>query len=150
VKYLNLLLVAAFVLFYEPAWGDDEKRGCSVTVDSLEFGEYRFFDGTHLDTSGEIEVRCRKKTEVSVYLDAGQNSGGSFYPRKMVFGASSLSYNVYVDVLKSKVWGDGTSGTFIMSDKIRKGEFKYYARIPAGQNVASGVYTDVIIITVVF
>ncbi len=146
MKYINVLPVIALLLLV--GHGDDDSDSCTITADSLNFGEYYYTDSSPLIVSGKIKVSCRRSRHTEVKLDAGQNSGGSFSPRQMDSEGNRLSYNIYTDSKQTEIWGDGTAGTVAQFSKKKKTKFKYYSSIPPGQNLQSGLYADMVIITV--
>ena len=72
----------------------------------------------------------------------------------MTLGASRLSYNLYADPALLSVWGDDTAGsiTQIVTEPVLFGNlaFTAYGRVPPGQFVTPGVYSDTIIVTVTY
>lgn len=119
---------------------------CSVSVSGTNFGTYNIFSATPANSSGDIGINCLGGTPYNVKLDAGVNSSGSFFPRKLYSTAtgSTLTYNLYRDPFYGEVWGDGLSGTYTVSDVgIGSTELiRVYGSIPAGQNVGGGTYGD--------
>jgi spore coat protein U-like protein len=67
-------------------------------------------------------------------------------------GAERLLYNLYLDAARTIVWGDGTGGSQtgpMVTTRGAGGTTTAYVfgRIPAGQDVAAGVYGDTIRVT---
>jgi len=113
---------------------------CLVSATTLDFGTYVPLGAT--TGLGTIEVGCLSL----VKIDAG--GAGSFTPRSMKSPINvALDYNLYVDGAFVQIWGDGTSGTVTNSGP---GILTVYGKIPAGQGVDPGVYSDTVIITVEF
>jgi spore coat protein U-like protein len=87
-------------------------------------------------------------------VSLGTGNSGSYAPRLLSSGVSTLSYNLYTSAAHSSVWGDGTGVTALVSDHVLLivglNTFNYpvYGRIPAGQDAAAGSYTDTIMVTV--
>lgn len=91
---------------------------CTVSSPALVFGAYDAVAGTAVTSSATLSISCsgggRKSAPVTIALDAGANSGGSFNPRVMKDGLSDpLDYNLYIDTsyAAASIWGDGTGGT---------------------------------------
>jgi spore coat protein U-like protein len=73
----------------------------------------------------------------------------------MIFGSSHLNYNLYLDSAYTQIWGDGTGGTVTKSDNIggllgSSISYTVYGRLPGGQNVPAGVYSDTVFVTVIY
>ena len=91
---------------------------------------------------------------VTLELSASAVSGG-FFPRQMRHdtGADRLAYNFYADPGGASVLGDGSGGTVTRSDRVLKNKpwiVTIYGRIPPGQDVAAGSYSDTLTITINF
>jgi spore coat protein U-like protein len=69
----------------------------------------------------------------------------------MKSGRNSLGYNLYISAARNVVWGDGAgaSSTMIVN-KNRTTTLSVFGQIPAGQDVAVGIYTDSITIIINF
>ncbi|NNC64112.1 MAG: spore coat protein U domain-containing protein [Gammaproteobacteria bacterium] len=64
-------------------------------------------------------------------------------------------YNLYSNPARTLVWGDGTGGSLtVFRSKPRPGRQNFslpvYGRIPPTQSVSPGLYSDDIIVTIVF
>jgi len=77
----------------------------------------------------------------------------------MKSGTNTLSYNLYFDAAFTQIRGDGTGGsqvgggTLTLTPSSRTQSVPastIYGRIPAGQDVAAGNYSDTIIVTVTY
>ncbi len=80
-----------------------------------------------------------------VKLDPGRGSGGNFTARKMDGAGNNLNYNLYIDAAGTKIWGDGTGGTFAQPGGSN---LIIYGRIPPLQKVKPGAYSDSVIVIV--
>ena len=120
---------------------------CSVSSGTLGFGNY---NGTAAVLStAAVLVNCSNGGTYQVSLGAGANADGT--TRRMAGPSSSfLGYELYRDSARSLAWGDGAaygarvSGTGSGSAQT----LTVYGRIPAGQNVAVGSYSDSVVVTV--
>lgn len=125
---------------------------CSVGVVSLQFGDYDPLSGITLETEADVYVTCDPAVAYHIELDAGANSGGNFRPRVLARadGAASLDYNIFRDPGRTEVWGDGSDNTFTRPGIGTGAEnhFTAYGRLPGGQNVPIGVYSDVVFVLV--
>jgi len=134
---------------------DAGAANCSITVTALDFGVYDPGSAAPLDMNGNVDVRCTGNAG-SFVLAISQGNAGGFSPRLMLSGPFSMQYNLYTDPARSLIWGDGTGGTSINSgNKPSAGppvnfSFPVYGRIFPNQAVASGLYSDSLLVTVVF
>lgn len=148
MRCIKGLLVLVFLVLTGEAWG----QSCSVTTIAVNFGNYITSAAYPLDTTGYVDITCASGIPYTVRLDTGQNSGGGFNPRKLRLsgGGDTLNYNLYRDSARTEVWGDGTSNTYIQTGIGTSGtaHLIVYGRIPGGQNVKAGLYTDAVIVIV--
>ncbi len=133
---------------------------CSFCATGVAFGNYNPTSSSPTDATGNVHVFCTVllisvASTINISLNPGTGNSGSFSPRKMSSGANRLSYNLYKDTSHTTVWGDGTGGTSIWTNSnlliLVAGtpiDHTIYGRIPAGQYVAAGSYTDTITVTV--
>jgi spore coat protein U-like protein len=127
---------------------------CSISTVGMAFGSYNVFSGSALSSTGSVTIQCTGVgagvDPVTVSLNPG--TGGSFQPRKMFKGIETLSYNLYLDAGGNIIWGDGTGGTqqFASVSNNRAVTLTIFGRIPPGQDVSVGTYTDTIVATINF
>ena len=126
---------------------------CTVTsAVPVAFGGYDMFDSAPTVSTGAISLECVDLAPTdTVRIDLDGGTARSFAARTLVRGLSRLAYNLYLDAVHSLVWGDGTGGS------ASYGPFQpgagvntviLYGKIPAGQSVGAGSYTDTLTITV--
>lgn len=143
------MLSAALLTAAALAWGQDD---CTVSAVSVQFGQYNVIDASPVDAVGSVRVACPPGTGFTVKLDAGEDAGSGFHPRRMHSTTSSgtLDYNLYRDPPHTEVWGDGTNNTFIHVGAATGGVdvVTVYGRLPGQQNVGTGLYRDSIVVTV--
>jgi spore coat protein U-like protein len=135
---------------------------CTIGVTILSFGTYDVFSGTANDSTGTITVTCTQQSApvrnlpVTVSLTTGVS--GSYATRTMKSGANTLNYNMYAESTRTTIFGDGTAGTstiggtfgFTAVGQQLTGTGTIYGRVPAGQDVVAGSYSDTITATVTF
>ena len=141
-------------LISEPAFSQ-----CTVNTSSMSFGNYDVFSNTSLDSAGTVSVNCTKNVvKASVTLSASPASG-IFNPRRMKQsgGSDLLDYNIFLDVSRAVIFGNGAGGTSIIDLKRPTGppapwfqNINIYGRIFPGQNVSVGSYSDILTVTVNF
>jgi spore coat protein U-like protein len=130
-----------------------QSPSCTISVTSVNFGNYNVFSGTALDSTGTITYRCNATAaNISIALSKGASS--TYSPRVMRKGAESLQYNLYRNAARTNVWGDGTGGTAVYTrpnpPNNRDVNLTIYGRVPAGQDVSAGSFTDTIAATINF
>jgi spore coat protein U-like protein len=131
-------------------------QGCTMNATFINFGNYDVFLSTPLDAVGTITINCdRSVRRATVTLTRGLY--GTFNPRRMKRsgGADLLDYNVYTDVTRTAIFGDGTGGSSPVSVNRPPGRrrpwstnINMYSRIPSGQNVSVGSYSDSLTATI--
>jgi spore coat protein U-like protein len=68
-------------------------------------------------------------------------------------GPERLAYNLFTPPSFSTVWGDGSGGSQTQTNLVTRTNpwnATIYGRLPAGQNVPVGSYSDVITVTIEF
>jgi spore coat protein U-like protein len=132
-------------------------NSCTVSASGVGFGAYNPFSGSNLDSTGTVTVSCLGVLGGVFQVALSTGGSGTFSPRRMVSGANTLSYNLYVDSSRTQIWGDGSGGTSIRSLNCSllclgiPQNFTVYGRIPASQTgTHSGTYGDTITVTVTF
>lgn len=119
---------------------------CTMNVpSSMVFGTY---DTIHAATSAvTISVNCSGNGNPTPNVTASAG-GGTFANRLMTRtgGTQTLGYNLYLDSAHTSIWGDGTSGTSVISwGKINGAgtvNATVYGLIRGGQAAVPGGYTD--------
>ena len=150
-RLVLLLLLATGSL----GWSAGAQAACSASSQSVPFGSYNPFTLTATDASGNVNVSCTGIGILFSYnIKLSTGASGSFANRTLKLGGASLNYNLYTSVLRVSVWGDGSGGSFTITDGylISVGtvsrDYPVYGRLFAQQNVAAGAYTDTILVTV--
>lgn len=131
---------------------------CSVSTLPANFGIYNPLLTTPLSTTGTINVACTCTIAVDclafsyrIEMSAGQS--GNTAAREMRAGTGRLRYNLYSNVGFSSVWGTGNAGLsmlYLITLFGSRQTATVYARMPAGQVVPAGSYTDSPTVTVFY
>lgn len=127
-----------------------QAANCTVTSNTLGFGNYSVFNNTPVSSTGTIDVKCSPgNTNYTIALNNGLY--GTIANRKMRNSNSNdeLSYNLYIDATYSTLWGDGVGGGVTISGS-NPSRFTVYGRIPPLQDVGIGSYADSVTVTVNF
>lgn len=136
--------------------GSAQAQTCTTSATTTNFGGYNPTDLLALDGSGNVQVSCTGLISllVSYTIQLSSGASGSFATRTLSNGTHALGYNLYTNVARITVWGDGSGSTFTVTDgyliaiapTVRN--YPVYGRIAAGQNVPPGAYSDTITVTV--
>jgi spore coat protein U-like protein len=149
------LIIGSVVLVLCLAAAGRAHAACSISTTAVSFGGYNVFSPTPLDAQGQISVTCSLiLSGFTVALDRG--GAPSFSPRQLKQGTEPLNYNLYLDSARTIIWGDGTSGTQVFTQggiivlPPQTFLLPVYGRIPSGQDVTVGLYTNTVVATVSF
>ena len=124
---------------------------CSVSATNLGFGNYDSLAATPTDATSTVSVQCSLLTTYEIGLDAGVGSGATVTTRRMTLGADTLDYTLYQDSARTTVWGNTVSSDTVAGTGTGLSDpYTVYGRIPAGQIVNTGNYTDTVTVTVNF
>jgi len=128
---------------------------CSVSATGVNFGAYDVFVATPYDSTGTVTVSCDQAPPVDVTIAIGPSgTSGGFNPRQMRSASSPdrLNYNLFVNAGRSTVWGDGAAGTStVLLKNVKKNRpevVTIFGRIPPGQDVSVGSYSDSLTVTI--
>ncbi len=121
---------------------------CALSGGTLAFGNYVSGQTTNLDVQGSINyVNCPAGT-LTFELDNGANANGG--QRRMKSGNSYLNYQIFKTGARNSNWGSGAEAVQIQVLQAGSGSVPVYGRIPAGQTVPPGSYSDTVTITLTF
>lgn len=137
-------LAAAAMAFTTPAL---YAATCTLGTQGVNFGNYDFLSTQNLDGVGNVSVTCDVSASYTMALSPG---GGTYASRQLSNGPYHLAYNLYTDAAHTTIWGDGSSGTSIVSGSGTTASYSVYGSSPAGQNPFVGSYSDVITVTLTF
>ncbi len=123
---------------------------CTIrSATGVAFGSYDPIGAnavTPRDATGQIRYSCRGTAPPVIGLSAGRS--GTYSPRAMRAGTSTLPYNLYRDAARAQVWGDGSAGTStVVGSTGRNRRLVVYGRIPPGLVAPAGAYADTIVAT---
>lgn len=125
-------------------------KSCSVSATPLAFGTYNPTSATPLDATTTLSVLCTVGTSFTVGLNAGTAAGATVTTRQMSNGANRLNYALFQQAGRTTNWGNtpGTDTPPATTAPVTPSALTVYGRVPAGQNVPAGDYTDTITVTV--
>lgn len=128
---------------------------CTISAGALSFGAYDVLGGADLDGSATLTVACTSGTSSTVTLGQGANadtgSTDAAPLRRMSGGSDHLSYDLYQDSGRTTVFGN-TSGTGVAynASSSSPASVTVYGRVPGGQSVAAGSFSDTVVATITF
>ena len=124
-------------------------QACTISATGVNFGAYDPRSSTAKDSTGGVTLNCPSNRSGVVSMTKGGST--TYFPRRMMSGTNQLTYNLFTNSTRSTGWGDGTGGSATSSvARGFSGTLIIYGRIPAGQNVRAGSYTDTVTVTVTF
>ncbi|MEE4453855.1 spore coat U domain-containing protein [Novosphingobium resinovorum] len=131
---------------------------CSLSTTNLSFGTYNPASSSPTTAQGSAKADCISiSIPMNATVDFGLSAGtsGNAAARQMASGSARLNYNIYQDAGYTTVWGNGSNGGTVQTMAITNllsfsGTKTAYGRIPAGQYVKTGAYTDSIVVTFTF
>ncbi len=120
---------------------------------TIGFSTYDTITGAEVDAQGTISIACTKGTVATVALDNGANhsnaSGG--FQRAMANGSNYLNYDIYQNNTFTTWWGTTTNAEVEPAAPSSAAvNYTAYAKIPTGQDVPQGTYSDTVGVTVSF
>lgn len=138
------LIVLAGALYTSEAFA---QASCTISATAVSFGNYDVFNASSLDSTGLITYRCNAAAaNITIALSTGASS--SYSPRQMFKGAEVLGYNLYRNAARTTIWGDGTGGTSVYfranPPNNSNVNLTVFGRVPAGQDVSAGTFSDTV------
>lgn len=152
---MKILLIACVVAFGLSVASAGHAMSCSVGASAIAFGAYDGLTGLPLDSTATLTYRCDDVLPGdSIIVQLSRGIAPSYLPRTLRQGGFQLEYNLYLDALRTRIWGDGSAGTqqlgpFFPPNALST-NVSVYGRIAGGQPVPGGSYSDTVIVTVVF
>lgn len=126
---------------------------CSVTATNLVFGVYDPSAAAN-DKTSTVTVTCTLATGYDIGLSAGVAAGATVMTRQMKESAlpDLINYSLFSDASRTVNWGNtvGTDTVNVASALGTPEVHTVYGRIPAGQYVTAGSYSDTISVTVTY
>lgn len=132
-------------------------NNCTISSTAVTFPNYDPISthATNPDDSngGTVTVTCTRGTVTHIGLGLGANASGS--QRRMKDGGTNyINYQLYQDTGRTTVWGNDSSSWFTPNPAAAPDKnprtFTVNGRIPSGQDVPAGTYSDTVVATVNF
>jgi spore coat protein U-like protein len=125
---------------------------CRLSITDLAFGNYDpLLDNADrpLDGAAQLQMVCTKNSQASVMFDSGQHGVGS--NRGMVLGSDRVSYDLFRDSARTQHWADSADALHVTGTGSRDPQqFTVFGRVPGGQAVGAGAYSDIVTASVDF
>lgn len=170
---LSVLAVGTLVMAATPLFAASSPSvGLSVTASvaakcivsstsAVAFGAYdpvatNAATGADLDGTGTVGIKCSPGNGTSISLDSGANASGNQRRMQGPAGSSSafLNYDLYSESTRTTAWGNGSNGASSLaisaSTNASERTFTVFGRVPKGQDVNVGNFTDTVGVTVNF
>lgn len=147
---------------------NQSSTACTLDGTSIvAFGNYDPMGNGHLDAQGQVSYRCYNTNAggsdsqgrstsngpLTVQISLSQGTAGTFQ-RHMNGERDSLRYNLYTDAQRTIIWGDGTGGTTIFSQKAQPNNkvetIPVFGRVFGAQDVGASQYLDNLVVTLDF
>lgn len=119
---------------------------------ALHFGEHASLT-THVfgqtPTNTSIRLRCSPATTYRITINLGQH-GGDILNRRMAgsAGQSFINYQLFTNTTRTQVWDDVVGVTGQGTGTVQ--QYPVYGYIPPQQTPTAGLYSDQLVITVVW
>ncbi len=124
------------------------QTGCALAGGSLDFGQYTSGQPGDLDVTGAINFVNCAAGNLTFELDGG--GSGDVNNRAMSSGSNKLNYQIFRDPARSANWATGANAKVTQLLSTQSGKVDVYGRIPGGQTVPAGSYTDTVTVTLTF
>jgi len=132
-------------------------NNCTISSTAVTFPNYDpiITDTTDPDDSngGAVTVTCTKGTVAHIGLGLGASPSGT-QRRMKNSGTDYINYQLYQNSGRTTVWGNDSNTWFTPNPAAAPDKnprtFTVYGRIPSGQDVPAGNYSDTVVATVNF
>lgn len=119
---------------------------CTVSVGTMNFGTITQLQSA-IETSASITTTCSAASPYTIGLGDGLHATGAMQ-RRMAFGASRLTYELYQDSGRITPWGNAPGDRKAATGSGGTQVFTVYGRVPSQSEPVPGVYNDTVIVTV--
>lgn len=127
-----------------------------LSTPEMDFGAYSALGGAR-DAESAMLLSCTPDLLVgptvsyTISMSTGTGNPAGYAPRRLVAGGYALEYNLYTDLARTAIWGDGSPGTAVVGGACAGAcSVPVYGRITPGQAVPAAQYRDDVTVTVDF
>ncbi len=122
---------------------------CTVTAADIDFGDTASL-ATAINGTGSLQVSCTSGAGYTIAMDGGTTTGNIANRRmdKVGAGTGSIGYQLYRDLARTQIWGNGATGT--VQPGTGTGTIQtipVFARVPSQATPAADDYLDVVTVT---
>lgn len=160
MKRLPFLLLLLLLALTRPAQAlcVSPLCSCSVSTTAMNFLAVNPLGGPH-DSTGTVRVSCGGVAGLLIpyRVEIGGGQSGDITARRLKSGVHLMAYNLYSDAARQVLWGTTSVGTAVESGILLDvlglspaNVHTVYGRIPGGQMVAPGSYSDSLVVTVTY
>jgi spore coat protein U-like protein len=122
---------------------------CTVSGATLDFGTYS--SGQAGDLTGFTRINYNNCPTGQLRFELNGGANGTTTTRKLSDGKGGLlSYGIFRDSARTQNFGQGSDARLVTLSAPGSGQISVYGKIPGGQVVAGGTYTDTVVITLDF
>ncbi len=125
---------------------------CTIGVTSISFGNYDIFSNAPVDTTGTVSISCSQDIVRALFTIGTGSNSGTVNPRRMKRsgGNDLLDYNIFSDVTRTSALGNTPIEFKRPAGKPApwSDSMTLYARIPPGQDVSAGSYSDSVSVSI--
>lgn len=122
---------------------------CTVAGGTLDFGTYVNAQATDLNTVATFGYSNCSAGRLHFELSGG--TYGSTTARRAGNGSGAfLDYGLFKDAARTQNFGEGDLGHSMTLATAGSGSVSVHGRVPRGQTVPAGTYTDLVTITLTF
>jgi len=115
---------------------------CDIkSVTDIAFGDYDPTSGTPDDQTGDITLKCAKKTMYKLFITGTRQMVGTTY-------AENLNFEIYSDGGHSTVFPSTNGGAAVQAPSSADIPNALYGRIPISQDVSVDTYAKTLVATV--
>lgn len=127
------------------------QASCSLETPTIILAPYNALGPAPIPANVSFSLKCTENTVVQIQASAGNS--GNLLSRQLRQGTNAVAYNLYVGSTATTVWGDGTSSTSPIGASVAANtplQIVGNILVRSGQNPVPGIYTDVLMFTVVY
>jgi spore coat protein U-like protein len=126
---------------------------CTITAGGtaadMDFGTTPGNIAAPIDASTDLTVNCNNGAVYDIGLGLGGNATGG--QRRMFNGTQYVNYDLYQDAGRNTAWGAQGSGTEQGGTGTNAAQtVTVYGRVPSGQSIGAGTYSDTVTATIEF
>lgn len=156
-RLLRFCLCSVFFMLLLVCQKNAQAQLCTASAIAPVFGNYQ---SSGNNANGSVSITCLVLgiTPQTVFYNVQLelNSQAQLTQRRMAFGGSYLNYNIFCDGGYNQIWVDGSGSscsvtggqTGLLGNLLTV--FPVYGRIPGGQFLSPGLYTDNITVKVLY